>query len=167
MPSATPYKNDKLYLIESILKGLLFPFSLFMNPLVTKLVVVIASLLAIIRNKGMVKFSKEYLILAVTSEFFHNIIYTVAMPHGRNSIVFYLPIYLQFFSGLCEFFSSQPILLPALQNNEYFKAAITFAKTNRNYIIIAKNRLEIYLFFYTIVGAFFGITSYINIFLMF
>ncbi|KAL4473546.1 hypothetical protein ABPG74_022410 [Tetrahymena malaccensis] len=166
-PQATPYKNPKLYLIENILKGLVFPGSLFLNPWIVKIMIILASVLAVIRNKGMIKFNTQYLILAVSSEFFHNIIFTLAMPHSRNSFVFYLPIYIQFLSGLCEYISTQPNLIPSVQSNPGFKNAIAFVKANRNYLINAKNKVEIYLFFYTIFGAFFGVTSILNILLMF
>jgi len=94
MPAATPYKNPTLYFVENVLKALVFPCSIFVDPLFVKIMIVFASIFAVIRNKGMIKFSKDYLILAVSSEFFHNIVFTIGMPHGRNSILYYLPIYI-------------------------------------------------------------------------
>ncbi|EGR27282.1 hypothetical protein IMG5_198730 [Ichthyophthirius multifiliis] len=82
-PKPQPYKNNSLYTLENLLKIAVFPCSVLAEPYIVKICIVISSVLAVIRNKGMIKFSKEYLALVITSEFFHNIIFTISIPHAQ------------------------------------------------------------------------------------
>lgn len=72
----------------------MFPCSILLDDVLVKIIIAVASLLGIIRNKGMIKFSKEYFLLVISSEFFHNITFTLGMPFERTSIVYYAPIYI-------------------------------------------------------------------------
>lgn len=108
---------SKLYLIENALKAVTFPFSLLLDGYIVRIIAAIACLLALIRNKGRIQFKKEYANQAISSEFAHNLVFLMGIPSGRTAIVFFVPIYIHFLSGLAEFFVSNPEIVPFLQTN--------------------------------------------------
>lgn len=72
---------------------------------ITKYLTAIICIMAIIRNIGIPKFSKEYAFKVFASEFFSNLFYLVAisMPPGKNSLLYFMPPGIHFLSGASEY----------------------------------------------------------------
>jgi hypothetical protein len=75
---------------------------------------------------------------------------------GRgNSFVYQMPIALHFLIGACEFWTR---INPQLSG--IVKKLTDYVKANRNIIIINKQKIEIYLFIYSIIGIFIGTSTF-------
>jgi hypothetical protein len=125
--------------------------------------------LAIVRNYGKPpgldkEAWKAYGGRVLYSEFFTNFVYLIGISLARDSLCFYLPIGIHFASGVAEYLSTN-------KHAAYLKLSplrrlCDYIKANRNEVLLSKQKVEIFLFFYTIVGLFIGTTSLMQLVLM-
>lgn len=75
---------------------------------ITKYLIAAISIMAIFRNLGTPKFSKEYAFKIFSSEFFSNLFYliVISMPPGKNSLLYFMPPGIHFLSGASEYIIS-------------------------------------------------------------
>lgn len=88
----------------------------------------------------------------------------ISLPPGRQALVYYLPLGIHFFSGTAEYLITVDHALIKIPS---VKSIMYAMKANRNLVIMMKQKIEIYLTLYTIVGVFFGLSSIIHIFYMY
>lgn len=85
-----------------------FGSAFFLMSFYTKCLATLVCALAVIRNKGFPKLSKQYFSEVLRTEFFLNLFYilTLAIPPGRHSLLFFLPLGIHFLSGTAEYLLS-------------------------------------------------------------
>jgi hypothetical protein len=90
------------------------------------------------------------------NEFLGNTLFIVALLGGRSSMVYQMPLALHFLIGACEFWAR---LNPDLSG--VLKKVTDTVRTNRNVIMLNKQKIEVYLFLYSIVGLLIGSSSFL------
>ncbi|CAD8061529.1 unnamed protein product [Paramecium sonneborni] len=152
--------------IEGMLKVLYFPALLFLfTSQLNKYLnfgSVFICLLAIYRLQGLPKknYFQEYFLRIIQLEFTTNIFFIVSL-FTIDSFSFQLPIALHFLVGAAEFW---------IQINQQQGITLKVAKyiqANRNEIILTKQKIEIYLFLYSVFGIFLKKTSILQAVIIF
>ncbi|CAK58354.1 unnamed protein product (macronuclear) [Paramecium tetraurelia] len=110
--------------------------------------------MGLIRIRGIPKKGEyqEYFAKSLTIEFATNIFYMIAL-FAIDNVVFQLPIALHFLVGAAELWTQ-------LSQDEGFTLRFAYyIVKNRVEILITKQKIEIYLFFYSVIGVFLRKTS--------
>ncbi|CAD8140022.1 unnamed protein product [Paramecium pentaurelia] len=153
-------------IIEGMLKVLYFPALLFMlSPQLQKFLnfgSVFICLLGIYRLQGLPKRNhiQEYIHKIIQLEFTSNIFYIFCL-FTIDSFAFQLPIALHFMVGAAEFWKQ-------INHEDGISLKIAnYIKNNRTEIILTKQKIEIYLFLYSVFGIFIRKTSFVHAMIIF
>lgn len=145
--------------IEGYLKIAFIPGLLLFSGFHLKILIFVICLMAIVRNYGPPKFSKEYMVKVIPSEFTANLLYllSISLNSSQNGFLFFLPIAIHLSSGIVEFLNrTNPQILVS---NPKINEIASMIKNNRNALIITKNKVEFGIFIYLIVVLFLGQSS--------
>lgn len=156
-----PIADSNLYQIEGFLKLLYIPGVFIMPGFYLKIMVAIICIMALIRNYGKPKFSKEYGSKLIPSEFTANLLYliSISVHYPQNSLLFFLPISIHLSSGIVEFASRNSRLSGYLRTGKIKEVAETI-KNNRNALIVIKNKVEFGLLAYFLLTLILGLGSF-------
>ncbi|CAK75013.1 unnamed protein product (macronuclear) [Paramecium tetraurelia] len=155
-------------IIEGMLKVIYFPALLFLlSPQLHKYLnfgSIFICLLAIYRLQGLPKknYFKEYIIKIIQLEFTSNIFFIISL-FTIDSFAFQLPIALHFMVGAAEFWTK----INHEQGISLKVAKYITTESNRSEIILTKQKIEIYLFLYSVVGIFIKKTSFVQAIIIF
>jgi len=96
------------------------------------------------------------------NEFLGNTLFLVALFGGKGSLVYQLPLALHFLIGACEFWVR---LNPSAGG--FVKKLTDTVRTNRNVILVSKQKIEVYLFLYSIFGLLIGSSNFMQTIILF
>ena len=131
-----------LYHIENILKCVFMFSHLFFSKYANTLAFIIC-LLAIFRQTKRPQYNRNYAQKLLFNEFTHNIFYilVVGLFESIRTILFYIPLIIHFWLGLCEYINIQKLRFP-----DYIHNSVTKTRENKNFLMLLKAFIEILLF---------------------
>lgn len=155
-----------MYIVEGFLKVMFFPgimlailpgYSLYLN-----LFSLGICILAILRMVGRIQLNKEYAGRLMTNEFFANCFYILSQLGGKGTLVYQMPLILHFLVGACEFWARI-----MMEESGFMFRMAQYVRQNRYTLILTKQKIEIYLFVYSIFGIFIGTSNIFQVILLF
>ena len=149
------YQTSKMFKIEGYLKIgfiistlLYLPISYF--KIVQLSIAVTASIMGLIRQKGPVKLSKDYLISSILTDFGSSLLYILLIAFLENpSMAFFLPLDVYFAIGASEFITRSK--LESLLKFEKVKSIIGVILQTKEDLKKARIYVEVFVFLYLIV----------------
>jgi len=146
-----PFKQQ-LYFAEGVLKFVFIVFAILLPGYANRIAFMI-NIMGMFRQLGRPYWNPEFGRRAFENEFLQNLFYMVPFLFfpGQKTLLYYLPLGIHYFIGLCEFINMK---LPSI--NAKFHKYIDFTRQNKRILMFQKAKLEIMQFFFLIVLLFFG-----------
>ena len=137
------------------MKVLFFPALFFFSNKYAKILIIAANIISLFRINGLPKFQALYWEKIRKSEFFWNILYIACLSvfYNQTSLIFMLPIAIHCLVGLCEFTLKVCASYSFIQN-QWIQSSLLFITNNRNAILLAKSKVEIFMHIYLLLCLF-------------